>query len=121
MFSLRNATPSEILKFRISEAVKKYQTSFDDHGSAGVQCASMSERIILLMMHVKKYHKDTKAARYLSKLIDQRRTMLHYLMKRDYHRYQWICTDYGIPQIAPRNAHLNRNASLRANHWKVLF
>lgn len=65
VFSLENATPKEILKFRISEAVKKYQTSLLDHGSAAVQCASMSEKVILMMQHVKKYPKDTTAARSL--------------------------------------------------------
>ncbi|MCL4132789.1 UNVERIFIED_CONTAM: hypothetical protein GTU68_067211 [Idotea baltica] len=65
----------------------------------------MTERVIFLMMHVKKYPKDTKAGRYLTKLLDQRRKMMNYLMKTDYHRYQWICTDYGIPQVHPLNAH----------------
>jgi hypothetical protein len=31
--------------------------------------------------------------------------MLNYLMKTDYHKYQWVCTDYGIPQVHPKNAH----------------
>jgi ribosomal protein S15P/S13E len=49
------------------------------------------------MIHVKKYPRDKKAGRYLSQLIDQRRNMLNYLMKTDYHKYQWVCADYGIP------------------------
>ena len=73
----------------------------------------MSERIILLMMHVKKYPKDKKAARYLSKLLDQRRHMLNYLVTRDYHRYQWICTDYGIPQIHPQEAVHRRDHGIK--------
>lgn len=42
VFSLENATPGEVLKFRIAQAVKKYQINLLDHGSAAVQCASMS-------------------------------------------------------------------------------
>lgn len=92
--------------------MKKYQKAFNDHGSAGVQCAVMSERIILLMMHAKKYPKDTKAARYLTRLLDQRRHMLNYLINKDFHLYQWICTDYGIPQVHTRDAIHRRNFGL---------
>jgi small subunit ribosomal protein S15 len=101
--------------------VKKYQNSFNDHGSAGVQCASMSERVILLMMHMKKYPKDTKAGRYLTRLLDQRRHMLNYLMRTDYHKYDWVCTDYGIPKVHPRNAHHVRNQGLYENTYRVIF
>ncbi len=102
VFSLENATPKEILKYRISQAVKKYQTSLLDHGSAAIQCASMSEKIILMMQHVKKYPKDTTAARSLVELIQKRRNMLDYLMRTDYHRYKWICVDYGIPETTSK-------------------
>ncbi len=81
----------------------------------------MSERVILQMMHVKKYPRDKKAGRYLNYLLDQRRIMLNYLMKKDYHRYQWICSDYGIPQVHPNDAHHNRNQGLRQNTYKVIF
>jgi len=75
-----------------------------DHGSAGVQCASMSEKIILMMQHIKKYPKDTKATRSMVELIQKRRNMLDYLMRTDYHRYKWICVDYGIPESASKNS-----------------
>jgi hypothetical protein len=73
------------------------------------------------MMHVKKYPHDTKGGRYLTRLLDQRRHMLDYLMRTDYHRYEWICTDYGIPIVFPRNAHHVRNWGLRENTYKVIF
>lgn len=71
-------------------------------------------------MHVKKYPKDTKAGRYLSQLLDQRKDMLNYLIKKDYHKYQWICSDYGIPQVHPKNTH-NRNHGLFQNTYKIIF
>lgn len=80
----------------------------------------MSERVILLTMHMKKYPKDKKAGRYLTRLLDQRRHMLHYLMNHDYHRYQWVCTDYGIPQVHPAKAHV-RNWGMYENTFKVIF
>jgi small subunit ribosomal protein S15 len=96
-FSLENAAPREILNYRIEQAIKKYQRNLLDHGSAAIQCAIMSENIILLMSHVNKYPKDKRAGRFLTKLIQKRRTMLNYCMRADYHRYKWVCVDYGIP------------------------
>lgn len=81
----------------------------------------MCERVIFLMMHVKKYPKDKKAGRYLTKLLDQRRKMMAYLMKTDYHRYEWICTDYGVPQIHPKNAGHRRMEGVRENTYKKIF
>ena len=65
-------------------------------------------------MHIKKYPKDTKAGRYLTRLLDQRRHMLNYLVERDYHRYKWICTDYGIPEI-----HAKAIAIIMLSYFKV--
>ncbi len=97
VFSLQNATPSEIVKNKIGEAVKKYQKHPLDHGSAAVQVAAMSEQIILSLYHVKKYKRDLEAARRLTALLAKRRKMLAYLARTDYHRYKWVCMDYGIP------------------------
>lgn len=91
-----------------------------DHGSAGVQCASMSEKIILMMQHIKKYPNDTKSARSLVKLIQKRRNMLDYLMRTDYHRYKWICVDYGIPDTVQKNVLHKTDFQLFMNPWKGL-
>jgi ribosomal protein S15P/S13E len=58
----------------------------------------MSEQIILMMTHVDKYPKDKRAGRFLTQLIQKRRNMLDYCMRKDYHRYKWVCVDYGIPE-----------------------
>lgn len=81
----------------MGEAIKKYQHNLLDHGSAAVQCAVASERIILMMNHVKKYPRDKNAGRALTVAIQKRRKMLDYCMRTDYNRYHWICVDYGIP------------------------
>ena len=65
------------------------------------------------MMHTKKYPKDIKGARALNALLDQRRKMLNYLMRTDYHRYKWVCIDYGIPEVHPKNAHHQTNFRCR--------
>jgi small subunit ribosomal protein S15 len=60
--------------------------------------AVMSEKIIVLMAHVKRFTKDAKAGRSLTYLIQKRRNMLDYLQRTDYHYFKWVCTDYGIPE-----------------------
>ena len=105
VFRAENATPNEILKNKLLGAVKKFQKSPLDTGSAGVQCACMSERIIVVMSHCKQFTRDTKAGRYLEYLIQKRRTMLNYLMRTDYHYYKWVCMEYAIPEVFPANAH----------------
>lgn len=93
------------MQYRIAQAVKKYQKHTLDCGSAAIQCAVMSEHIILQMSHVKRYPRDARAARKLTQLVQKRRTMLNYCMRTDYHRYKWVCLDYGIPDEHPQNAH----------------
>ena len=104
-FSLENASPKQILEYRIQQAIKKYQRNLLDHGSPAIQCAILSEKIILLMNHCAKYNKDYRTARYLTYLVQKRRTMLNYCMRKDYHRYKWVCVDYGIPDTHPKNSH----------------
>ena len=49
------------------------------------------------MQHIKKYPNDKKGGRTMVQLVQKRRKMLDYLMRTDYHRYKWVCVDYGIP------------------------
>jgi len=58
-----------------------------------------------MMNHVNQYPKDIRAGRALVRLIHKRRRMLNYCMKTDYHRYKWVCVDYGIPDVHPTNSH----------------
>ncbi len=69
------------------------------------------------MQHVKKYPNDTKAGRSLVKLIQKRRNMLDYLMRTDFHRYKWVCVDYGIPEIGPKNGHHKTDFVMHINSW----
>jgi small subunit ribosomal protein S15 len=68
-----------------------------------------------MMQHIKKYPNDVNAARGMVKLVQKRRNMLDYLMRTDYHRYKWVCTDYGIPDAAPKHAHHKTNFHLVIN------
>ena len=120
--SLENATPKQILQYRTEQAIKKYQRHPLDCGNAAIQCALMSEKIILLMKHVKNYPRDKRTGRFLAELIQKRRNMLSYCMRTDYHRYKWVCVDYGIPDEHPRNSHHkecfgNHFNNFRTDRW----
>ena len=60
------------------------------------------------MEHVKKYNKDKKSQRKLVELIQKRRNMLNYLMRTDFHRYQWVCMDYNILEENHIQTHLHK-------------
>lgn len=120
-FSLENATPKQILQYRIDQATKKYQKNLMDCGSAAVQCAVMSEKIILMMSHVTKYPKDSRAGRHLTELIQKRRNMLDYCMRTDYHRYKWVCLDYGIPDVHPKNSHHKQSWGKFYNNYRTYY
>ena len=120
-FSLENATPKQILQYRIDQAIKKYQRHVLDCGNAAIQCAIMSEKIILQMSHVKIYPKDKGAGRYLTYLIQKRRTMLNYCMRTDYHRYKWVCVDYGIPDEHPKNSHHKESWKKFYNNYRNYY
>lgn len=65
----------------------------------------MSEKIISLMAYVKRFPKDFKTGRALTKIVQKRRNMLNYLMRTDYHYFKWVCAEYGIPESFPKYAH----------------
>lgn len=73
-----------------------------------------------MMQHIKKYPNDTKSSRSLVQLIQKRRTMLDYLMRTDFHRYKWICMDYGIPETPSKESLHKNDFQLFMNPWKGL-
>lgn len=58
--------------------------------------------------------------RSLVELIQKRRNMLDYLQRTDYHRYKWICTDYGIAEETPKNSHHKTDFKLFMNPQRGL-
>ena len=75
----------------------------------------MSERVLWMATHVSNNRQDKEAYRALQKLIDQRRIMLNYLRRTNYHYYKWVTTEYNLPATAPLNAHHKQNLKLYRN------
>ncbi len=70
------------------EITKKFQLHEKDTGSADVQIAILTERILELTEHLKLAPKDNASRLSLLKLVGQRRKLLDYLNSTDTKRYQ---------------------------------
>ncbi len=81
---------------RKSALVKDFGASQNDTGSAEVQVAILSERIVNLTEHFKTHKKDNHSRRGLLKMVSQRRRILDYLKSRDTGRYQSLIERLGL-------------------------
>ncbi len=64
-----------------------------DTGSPEVQVAILTERIGMLTEHLKVHKKDKHSRRGLIKLVNERRTHLHYLAKHHKDRYEKLIAE----------------------------
>ena len=76
--------------------IKEYATVKGDTGSPEVQVAILTERISNLTEHFKDHKKDNHSRRGLIKLVNQRRSLLDYLKKKDESRYQTLIGRLGL-------------------------
>ena len=79
-----------------ADILKKYRLSELDTGSPEVQIALLTARITHLTDHFKKHKHDHHGRRGLLRLVNQRRSMLDYLKRKKFERYQNIIKDLGI-------------------------
>jgi small subunit ribosomal protein S15 len=78
------------------EVVEKYARGKADTGSPEVQVALISARIADLSGHFEKHSKDHHSRRGLLKLVNQRRSLLDYLKRKDEGRYTKLIADLGL-------------------------
>ena len=76
--------------------ITKYKVHDKDTGSPEVQVALLTERIKYLTEHFKAHKKDYHSRRGLLKIVAQRRSLLQYLMKKDFNRYKSLIDKLGI-------------------------
>ena len=81
---------------RKHEVIADNARSAADTGSAEVQVAILTERIVNLTEHFKTHKKDNHSRRGLLKLVSQRRRLLDHLNKTDAERYQAIVAKLGL-------------------------
>lgn len=67
-----------------------------DTGSPEIQIAILTERINRLTGHLKDHRQDKHSRRGLMQMVNKRRRLLMYLMKKDENRYKTVLTNVGL-------------------------
>ena len=78
------------------ELIKQFATKPGDTGSPEVQVAILTYRINNLTDHFKAHKQDHHSRRGLLKMVNQRRSLLGYLKKKDQARYQTLIERLGL-------------------------
>ena len=76
-----------LLKNAKNKIIKENRLHDSDTGSAEVQVAILSEKIVKLSDHLKSHKKDNHSRRGLLQMVNKRRRLLAYLKRKDEGRY----------------------------------
>jgi small subunit ribosomal protein S15 len=79
-----------------SKIIDDFKRAPNDTGSPEVQVALLSARIEQLTDHFKTHKQDHHSRRGLLKLVNQRRSLLGYLKKKDGERYKTLIERLGL-------------------------
>ena len=83
-------------KVQKDDIIQSYKTHESDTGSPEVQIALLTERINLLIEHLREHSHDHHSRRGLLKLVGRRRRLLAYLSKNDVERYRSTIERLGL-------------------------
>lgn len=81
---------------RKAELIKTFGKDKKDTGSAAVQVAILTERIVNLTEHMKAHSKDFGSRRGLLTMVGKRRHLLDYIRRDDNEAYQALIAKLGI-------------------------
>jgi small subunit ribosomal protein S15 len=81
---------------RKAEVIKEHARAEGDSGSPEVQVAILTERISNLTEHFKTHAKDNHSRRGLLMMVNNRRSLLDYLKKKDAARYNALIAKLGL-------------------------
>ena len=81
---------------RKTEIITDNARADGDTGSPEVQVAIITERIVNLTEHFKTHAKDNHSRRGLLMLVNNRRSLLDYLKRKDVDRYTALITKLGL-------------------------
>jgi small subunit ribosomal protein S15 len=79
-----------------SKVVSEFKRSENDTGSPEVQVALLTARIQHLTGHFKTHKHDHHSRRGLLRLVNQRRSLLDYLKKKEIQRYRDLIKRLGL-------------------------
>ncbi|MDP9350101.1 MAG: 30S ribosomal protein S15 [Chloroflexota bacterium] len=80
-------------KASVVEGYRKHET---DTGSADVQVALLTQRILHLTEHLREHKHDNHTRRGLLKLVGRRRRLLTYIQRHDRERYRALIQSLGL-------------------------
>lgn len=78
------------------DIIDKFATHKGDTGSPEVQAALLSEQIKNLTDHLKEHTHDVHSRRGLLSMVNKRRRLLQYLLKKDSDRYKMVIEKLGL-------------------------
>ena len=81
---------------RKAELVAEFGKDNKDTGSAAVQVAILTERIVNLTEHMKTHKKDFGSRRGLLTMVGQRRHLLDYIKRGDEAKYKALIEKLGL-------------------------
>lgn len=76
--------------------IDQFATHKGDTGSPEVQAALLSEQIKNLTTHLKEHTHDVHSRRGLLSMVNKRRRLLQYLLKKDADRYKVVIDKLGL-------------------------
>ena len=76
--------------------IKEFATKDGDTGSPEVQAALVTEQIKNLTSHLKEHTHDVHSRRGLLSMVNKRRRLLQYLLKKDEARYKVVIEKLGL-------------------------
>lgn len=79
-----------------AEIIKKFGKDAKDSGSAEVQIALLTQKIVELTEHLKINKKDFQGRRGLLMMVGQRKRLLAYVKKQDLQKYRDLIKTLGI-------------------------
>jgi small subunit ribosomal protein S15 len=98
--SLATASNMEVVNYKKSLAVEKYQLHSTDTGSAPVQIAVMTEKIMNLAKHALQHKKDKHSIRGYQILLARRKKMMKYLKRKDIELFKATVEAVGLQKEA---------------------
>ena len=76
--------------------IDQFATHKGDTGSPEVQAALLTEQIKNLTDHLKEHSNDVHSRRGLLSMVNKRRRLLQYLLKKDQDRYKGVIDKLGL-------------------------
>lgn len=78
------------------QVIEEFATHKGDTGSPEVQAALLTEQVKNLTPHLKEHPHDIHSRRGLLSMVNRRRRLLQYLLKKDEDRYQGLIKKLGL-------------------------